>query len=236
MASCSMFRPRIRHFSTRTRCTTALFFIVCGLLVVAQAHGQVSAGLAEPDDGPGPGPLTAMAACGACTEVERDVVFGVPHDFYLSAPRVFRSGHGGYFHKEGVCDCFVVDIWMYFNSNKIPPNGDPSEVRVTANAYDLPSSKDSVMIRPGTEADCNSYYRVVRMWEKKEGTDTWVEVKKQEDRGEWNGVSCDVPGVTYVEVSPSTTNKARTLRVAVKVLERDSAQQAQVRVLLPGPG
>lgn len=214
--------------------STALV-IVALLLLTACAAGRYNAQAVNPQ-GEGAGRFVELNVCGACALAEADQQYGVPANFNQQETQTLSSSNGGYYHKAGNCDCFVADIWMYFNSNKTPyPNGNPTEVLVTANAFDLPSSVDNEKIRPGIEEDCNRYYRTIRMWEKVEGTDTWVEVSKQEVvGGNWSGTSCQVTSPGHVELAPSTTNVARTLRVAVKVLLRDSAQKAKVKVFLPG--
>lgn len=216
--------------------STALMIVALLSLLTACGAGRYNAQAVNPGSG-GAGGFVELKACGACKLTEADQQYGVPANFGLQETQTLSSSNGGYYHKAGNCDCFVADIWMYFNSNQTPyPNGDPGEVRVTANAFDLPSSVDNEKIRPGIEEDCNRYYRAIRMWEKREGTDTWEEIRKQEViGGDWNGFSCGVTSAGYEEISPSTTNVARTLRVAVKVLLRDSAQKAQVKAFLPGP-
>ena len=152
-----------------------------------------------------PGTVVELNACGACVFGEPDQVFAVPPNF--------------------------AQINFY-------PDGNPERVVVTGNAFDTPSSSGYGQTVPTTQEDCQRYYRATRMWEKKEGTDTWVQVGKQINTGSWSGGSggsCSIGGALTYSPLPSTTNQARRLRVAVKVLERETAQKAAVEISQPPP-
>jgi len=184
-------------------------------------------------------PLTVIPeACSTCKGItEADQKYGVPPNFSTFGFYTLTSANGGYYHRsDSTCDCFVGDIWMYKNSNLTPyPMGDPRKVVVSGHAYDLPSSSEAGGVVPTTAEDCSRYYRVVRMWERREGQDLFIEVLDQRSTGKWEHSECKIPDDKLIEVLPSSSNQARTLRVAVKVLLRDSAQKAQIKVTLPPP-
>ena len=190
--------------------------------------------------GPAPsGPLVELHSCGACAAGPPDQVFAVPPNFTLLGAYRLNSPDGGYYHKPGYCDCFVGEAWMYFNSNINPyPNGGPRYVVVSGRGFDTPSSPGYGDAIPDNREDCQRYYRATRMWQQAEGTDTWVEVGQQENFGSWlpaGSGSCDIGGDLSWELQPSETNQARKLRVAVKVLVRETAQKAAVVIDQPQP-
>ncbi|MEQ8356865.1 MAG: hypothetical protein RH942_15085 [Kiloniellaceae bacterium] len=184
----------------------------------------------------GTGQIFELDACGACFLGEADQVFAVPPNFAQINAYRLNSTDGGYYHKPGQCDCFVGEVWMYFNSNKQPyPNGNPEPVIVTGNGFDTPSSSGYGQVIPTNQEDCQRYYRATRMWEKLEGTDTWVPKDKQINSGIWANGSCSLGGAMTYSPQPSTTNQARRLRVAVKLLLRETAQKAAVEITQPPP-
>lgn len=186
-----------------------------------------------------PGTFVELDACGACVFGEPDQVFAVPPNFAQINFYRLNSPDGGYYHKPGNCDCFVGEVWMYFNSNKQPyPNGNPEHVIVSGGGFDTPSSSSYGATVPTNQEDCERYYRATRIWLKEEGTDTWVQQKKEVATGSWSPAgsgSCQVSTGTNMSHNPSTTNQARRLRVAVKILVRETAQKAAVETSLPPP-
>ncbi|WP_193370802.1 hypothetical protein [Pelagibius marinus] len=186
-----------------------------------------------------PGTVVELSACGACVFGEPDQVFAVPPNFAQINFYRLSSLDGGYYHKPGTCDCFVGEVWMYFNSNIQPyPDGNPERVVVTGSGFDTPSSSGYGQTVPTTQEDCQRYYRATRMWEKKEGTDTWSQIGKQINTGTWSGGSggsCNIGSAMTYSPFPSNTNQARKVRVAVKVLVRETAQKAAVETSQPPP-
>ena len=183
-----------------------------------------------------PASCSELEACGACVLGAPGVAYSVPPDFSLITFHRLNSIDGGYYHKQGTCDCYVVDVWMFSNSNLVPyPNGFPSAVSVRGNGFDTPSSEQLGALIPTVQEDCQRTYRATRMWEKREGTDSWVEVGKRINFGSWAGGTCSIGDPLQASVSPSTTVQARKLRVAVKVLEREAAQKAAAEILEPPP-
>ena len=208
------------------------------LTTVACSNNYViTAGPAETAIGPaGSGQLFELDACGACFLGEPDQVFAVPPNFAQIIFYRLSSTDGGYYHKSGACDCFVGEVWMYFNSNKQPyPDGNPKPVIVAGGGFDTPSSGGYGLTVPSTQEDCQRYYRATRIWEKLEGTDNWVQKGKQINVGIWSGGSCNIGTALSTSPSPSTTNQARRTRVAVKLLLRETAQKAAVEISQPPP-
>jgi len=197
----------------------------------------ITAGPVDTSLGPaGSGQFFELDACGACFMGEPDQVFAVPANFAEINFIRLNSLDGGYYHKPGQCDCFVGEVWMYFNSNKQPyPNGFPENVIVQGNGFDTPSSSGFGQVNPTVQEDCQRYYRATRMWLKEEGTDSWVQIGKQINTGNWTGESCNIGQVLQTSHEPSETNQARRLRVAVKLLLRETAQKAAVEISQPPP-
>jgi hypothetical protein len=209
------------------RASILAFLLICGACTSTYV---VTSGPVDTSLGPaGSGGLIELDSCGACFLGEPDQVFAVPANFAQINSYRLGSLDGGYYHKPGSCDCFVGEVWMYFNSNKQPyPNGNPEPVRVTGNGFDTPSSSSFGGVVPTVQEDCQRYYRVTRMWEKVEGTDTWVPKGKQINTGIWSGGICSIGSPFAATHNPSMTNQARKLRVAVKLLLRETAQKVSV--------
>ena len=207
--------------------------VLCLSCVACTNNYVLTAGPDKTALGPaGSGQFFELSACGACITGEPDQVFAVPANFSQINLYRLNSLDGGYYHKSGQCDCFVGEVWMYFNSNKQPyPNGNAESVRVEGKGFDTPSSSGFGEVAPTVQEDCLRYYRATRMWEKKEGSDSWVQLGKQINTGSWVGGSCDIGSPMAVTHAPSSTNQARRLRVAVKLLLRETAQKVAVETM-----
>lgn len=157
-----------------------------------------------------PGTAVELNACGACVFGAPDQVFAVPANFAQINFYRLNSLNGGYYHQPGSCDCFVGEVWTYFNSNIQPyPNGNPQAVIVSGPGFDTPSSAGYGQTVPTNQEDCQRYYRASRMWLQLEGSSSWTQLSKQEVSGTWStlgGGSCNIGSPLSIDLRPSGTN------------------------------
>jgi hypothetical protein len=170
--------------------------------------------------------------------------FAVPLNF---GNKVIPSGGGGYYYRadqNNGCDRWVVDIYMAVYANKGPLiDGQwfgPGVVRLGGGAYDLPSSSFYEGARPVTREDCERVSDSVIIYRKLATESQFTRVDYTSSKGKWMNNHCEF-GMTnffpsgYYDAPAGPMGGVDTYRVAVKVKERSSAQEAAVVISQPPP-
>ncbi|MBI4701728.1 MAG: hypothetical protein HY744_11320 [Deltaproteobacteria bacterium] len=179
-----------------------------------------------------------------CLSCKHDAVYGVPPD----CPPVVRivSGGGSYRYKSDntglplCCDFFVVDVWMYHNSN-LGADKKPNPVFIAVEPDDLPSSATCGGMAPTTPCDATTFAMHARLYRKWYDEDHLKPLGYWKWKGTWNGSSFgkDIVKGSYdypLNGQPSMDPKiANTYRVAVSLTLRGTAQRVAV-ILKPAVG
>ncbi len=211
--------------------------MVCQRLLLFAAVIGVQA--CEPDDGVPVPPVVPPEV--ACALADPDTIFFVPQDFQ---PVTFPSKGAEYYYEsgeQGECGYWIVDIKMDPVSNKPPPLLSPGEVIIKPGPYDLPSSANAGGTIPAIEEDCNRLSVRTFSYRRLAGESDFTTIGWSQSDGSWQAserrclllVSKDGQGVEIR--APASESGWDTYRAAVRVLLRNSGQEAEVRVIHPPP-
>lgn len=179
-------------------------------------------------------------AVDACTSASPDVVFYVPMKF--SGEATFASAGAAYYYRSG-CKRFIVDILMAGYSHQNPNSQGqwegPGLLWVSAGPYDLPSSEYYGGSSPAVKEDCTRLSYSVRYYRKRstESAFTLLGTRVTKD-GVWNGTcnpNTTTTGTPPLDFEHTSGGGWDTLRVAVQVMLRSSAQEAGVFLTNPLP-
>lgn len=182
-----------------------------------------------------------------CSVATPDKTYFVPDVF--TGKKVVHSFGAAYYYtadKNNGCQYWIADITLGTNSNRGHSIGEPPvftgprSVIIACRAHDLPSSRDSGGIIPVLKYDCGAYKLQVRLYKK-----AWADAGfKYVDRGTWEGrwqnEQCE-PYQIEGTLKLSDTYKDPKVgidvyRFAMIVIQRGSAQEAEVSIVSPEPG
>jgi hypothetical protein len=169
----------------------------------------------------------------ACADVKADTVFVVPKAFDDVKGYYLPSPSGGYGYRQG-CPFWVVDFFLNSDSHSNPLR---EPTRFTGIAYDLPSSPSTIQGFPGDPEDCSRFVVDYYVYQRSSLDPTYQASSQWPTRLHTTLSTCNAPKDAtsqYVDVMPPEVN-AWWVRVAVRVRERNSWQEAAAAATLPPP-
>ena len=176
----------------------------------------------------------------ACAKVAADATWLVPKSFpkdghYVPSP----SGGYGYRHN---CPFWVVDFALNSESHTFDNPPSKEWTRFTGVAYDLPSSPSTAEGLSGDPEDCNRLwieYYVYQRYSLEAGFDTATEWPPLHTvlKGEYDALNqvCGVTSVTDFTDAQAPPLNLWWVRVAVRVRERNTWQEAAAFAFTPPP-
>jgi hypothetical protein len=210
------------NFTSSLRRLGVCFSVV--LVVVAAA-----ALTALPADG-APHRQLGLQLPDACAASNADSIFYVPSQFTSTDS---QSGSGEYFYKPGgtilapVCHYWIADVKLASYSNT---NGQAQglPVKISGEAYDLPSSTASPWTVPGNAVDCNRFTLWERFYRKLSSETSFTLLGTGTFTGLWTINGCVLTPAAGSISSVDAVQPAsgwNTYRIAVAVKLRSSGQE-----------
>jgi len=185
-----------------------------------------------------------------CSVATPDKTYFVPDVF---TEKTLHSSGAAYYYtadKNNGCRYWITDITLGTNSNRGHSIGEPpvftgpKRVIITCRPHDLPSSRDhdpSMYSHfPVLKYDCGAHKLQVRLYKKAWGDAGFKYVDRGTWEGRWQNEKCE-PYQIEGTLKISDTYKDPPVgidvyRFAVIVIQRGSAQEAEVSISSPGPG